>query len=45
MNDNEDEEEVVCIRDSITKEDPSNAYQVQHRPKPRFDECVASVHP
>ena len=28
-------EETVFIRDSITEEDPSNAHQAQHRPKPR----------
>ena len=26
-------------------EDPPNAQQAQHRPKPWSDECVASVHP
>ena len=32
----EEEEEDVFIRDSITNEDPPNAYQAQHRPKPRM---------
>ena len=29
-------------RASITKEDPPNALQVQHRPKPRFDETLSA---
>ena len=39
------EVEADFCRDSITNEDPPNANQTQHRPKPWFDECVASVHP
>ena len=39
------EEEAVFARESITSEDPPNAHQAQHRPKPRLDKCVASVHP
>ena len=39
----EGEEESVFTRESITNEDPPNAHQAQHRPKPRVDECVASV--
>ena len=35
----------VFIRDSIIKEDLPNAREALHRPKPRLDECVASVHP
>ena len=37
------EEEAVFTRESITNEDPPNAQKAQHRPNPRFDECVASV--
>ena len=40
----EEEEEAAFTRDSITKEDPPNAHQAQRRPKPRLDECVASVY-
>ena len=40
----QEEEETVLIGDLITNEDPPKAHQAQHRPKPRFDECVASVH-
>ena len=38
----EEEEEggAVFIRDSITNEDPPNAHQSYHRPRPRFDERV-----
>ena len=36
--------EAVFTRESITKEDSANAHQAQHRPKSRFDECVALVH-
>ena len=42
--DKEHREEAVFTHESITKEDPPNAHQAQHRPKPRFGECVASVH-
>ena len=38
-------QEAVFSRESITKEDPPNVHHAQHRPKRRFDECVASVHP
>ena len=37
--------EAVFTRESITKEDPPNAHQGQHRPKPQFYEHAASVHP
>ena len=35
----EDEEESVFTRESITEEESPCAHQVQTRPKPRFDEC------
>ena len=38
-----EEEEADFIRESITKGDPPNAHQAQHRSKTRFDEGVASV--
>ena len=41
----EGEGETVSTRESIAKEDPRNAHQAQRQPKPRFDDCVASLHP
>ena len=41
----EEEEEAVFTRESITNEDPLNAQQAQHRPKPRagdFDFATVS---
>ena len=34
----QEEEVAVFTLESITKENPPNANQAQHRPKPRFDE-------
>ena len=39
------DEEAFFVCESITNEDPPDAHQAKHRPKPRIGECVASVHP
>ena len=41
----EEGEEADFTRESINDQgDPPNAQQAQRRSRPRFDECVASVH-
>ena len=42
--DAQEEEAAIFTLESIIKKDPPNAHQAQHRPRPRFDECVISVH-
>ena len=45
----DDEEEAVFIRESITNEDPPNTHQVSGaaptKTMVRLSECIASVHP